>query len=376
MPNEMHRKAQEIAAEAATALEIGTVGKGLQLYAQAADLEEQAFKGVSEEKARTRSILAVSFIALLYKAQLFERAELGIFRLLGLESLQPWAVAQLRELLQVVSDERVLADTLHTRYSGESITVALRGGEIGTGTGPLDLILDKAAGLQSLLYRFAEWKGEYPLRRSGSPPKNLTELIQARVTEPSLGSYKLEIRLTEPIQQDMFKPSPFKPTELSDAIFDFYGRLTGGDPTQIDTVVPQVEYRKALLLLTRNVSPRGRRVREIALYRTRKNEIQSVYLTDAITERIKQVLPKPPRDEGRQELQLCGTLRALHLDKNWLELTLPNGVHETCFTLPDMLDDVVGPLVNKRVIVRGPKTHRGRGEHLLVQEIELAEEEE
>ncbi len=373
MLNEMHSQAEELAA---TALEMGASDKALQLYARAADLEEQAFRSVPKEKVRTRSILAVSFVALLYKAQLLERAELAIFRLLGSESLQTWAVAQLRELLQVVSDERVLADALYKRYSGESITVALRGGEIGAGTGPLDLMLDKVAGFRSLLYRFAEWIGNYPLRRSGNPPKDLIDLVQARVSEPTIGSYQLEIRLTEPLQQDMFKPRPFNPTELSDAIFGFYDRLTAGDPTQIETFVPQTEYRKALLLLTRNISPRGRRVREIALYRTRKEKIQSVYFTDALTERVKQVLPKPPRDEERQELQLRGSLRALHLDENWLELTLPNGVHEKCFTLPDMLDDVVGPLVNRQVIVRGPKARRGRGEHLLVQQIELAEEEE
>ena len=74
-------------------------------------------------------------------------------------------------------------------------------------------------------------------------------------------------------------------------------------------------------------------------------------------------------------LSEAAELRALHLDQKWLELILPKGEHEKCFTLPDMLDDVAGPMVNREVVVRGPKRRRGRGERLLVHEIRLPDED-
>ena len=67
-------------------------------------------------------------------------------------------------------------------------------------------------------------------------------------------------------------------------------------------------------------------------------------------------------------------LRALHLDRNWLELHLPDGKHEKCDTVPDMLDDVVGPMVNREVIVRGPMRIRYGVKRLLVEEIDMTEE--
>jgi hypothetical protein len=375
MLNEKHKESVELASAGANALAEGKSKEAFHFYARAAQLEEEALKAIPSDKTRTRSILSVSLAALLYKSQQFEKAEITIFRMLGTETLQEWANRQLRELLQVVSDERVLATELQSRYSEESITVSLRGGEIGTGTGPLDLILEKASGFRSLLYRFAELIGNYPIRRSGNPPKELVDLIQARATEPMPGSYQLKIRLTEPIQPGLFQPSPVQPRDLSNVMFQFFDHLMVGDPQGLEELVPQPDYRKALLQLTRNVIPRGKRIKEIGLHRTHDQKPESVYLTEALSPRISEVIPKTPKGAEDEELERCGVLRALHLDKNWLELTLPNGLHEKCYTLPDMLDDVVGPMVNRKVVVRGPKYRRGRGEGLLVQEIELVDED-
>jgi hypothetical protein len=63
------------------------------------------------------------------------------------------------------------------------------------------------------------------------------------------------------------------------------------------------------------------------------------------------------------------------LDRHWLEITRRNGKSEKCDTVPDMLDDVVGPLVNREVIVSGPMRSRRGQERLLAEEVELAEEE-
>src|SRR5688572_12991850 len=190
MPNDQHREAERLSVQASKARDEGRTGEALDLYTSAAALEDAALWEVPVDKIRTRSVLSLSVASLLYKANKLDEAEIRIFRFLSSEPpIEKWADKQLRLLLQVVSDERTIADSLGRKYSGESITVALRGGEIGIGTGPLDLVLEKAAGFRSLLYRFAEWTGKYPLRRQGNPPKAVMELIQARAMEPAVGSY-------------------------------------------------------------------------------------------------------------------------------------------------------------------------------------------
>jgi len=372
--SDKHREVEALSVYAAEATSQGRVKEAIEIYGKAAKLEEQALEEIPPDKTRTRSVLSVSVASLLYKAQMLDDAENAIFSSLASRNLEPWAETQLRELLSVVSDERLLAKTLHQRYSGESIVFALRGGEIGSGTGPLDLILEKASGFRSLLYRFAELIADYPLRTQGNPPKDVIDLIQARATEPALGSYRLEIRLTEPLQEELFGPSRLRPRILSDTLFQFLGGLTRGDYRKLEEVVPQLDYRRALLQLTRNVTPSGKRIKEIGIYRKQEMQTESVYLTEALPEKIKEVMPRQQKESGKKYGEIHGTLRALHLDKNWLELTLPNKEPVRCDTRHDMLDDVVGPMVNREVIVRGPTRLRRGVSCLLVEEIELAEE--
>jgi hypothetical protein len=375
MIGESHRQAEVLAAEAAAALASGRKLEAFELYSKAAALERAAFGETPEEKQRTRSILAVSFISLLYKARKYTEAELGIFALLASRQLLPWAELQLRELLEAVTDEKLIQERLNRQYTGESITVALRGGDIGAGTGPLDLILEKAGGFKNLFYRFAEYVGNYPLRFSGAPPKALIDFLQVRATQASAGSYRLEIRLTEPTQLSFLERSPISPPVVSDTLFEFLRAVNAGKVETVEALVPHPGYRKALLELTRSIAPTGKRLTEIGVYRGKGEEIETVYLTTALPERVRQFLPQKPRATGAEPEELQGVLRAVHLDENWLEVTLPRSVQEKCDTMPDMLDDMVGPMVNREVIVRGTRRTKAGGgpRRLMVEEIELAE---
>lgn len=374
MIGESHRQAEILAAEAAAAQREGRRNEALELYAKAASFEKAAFEQTLPEKQRTRSVLAVSLVSLFYKACLYREAELEIFSLLASQQMLPWAELQLRELLEVVTDESLIEKKLNRRYTGDSVTVSLRGGEIGAGTGPLDLILEKTSGFRNLLYRFAEYVGKYPLRLRGAPPKDLLDLLQVRAVQPGVGSYRIEIKLTEPAQLQLFEKPTISPLEVSSTLFSFLHTLNVGTREAVEELVPDPRYRKALLELVRNVAPTGRRLTEIGVYRQKGDETESVYLTAALPEKVRRVLPPKPKEPGAEYKELRGVLRALHLDENWLEITLPDDQHEKCDTLPDMLDDVVGPMVNRQVLVRGmQRTKQGGVRRLLVEEIELAE---
>ena len=369
--NNEHVTAQEISARAAALIAKGNTSEAKSLYAEAARYEAGALASVPSDKIRTRSVLSISVASLLYKGDLLDEAERAIFRYLAAGDLAPWAEAELRELLPVVTDERLLKANLGRRYSEESITVVFRGGEIGAGTGPLDIILDKAVGFRSLLYRMGEWVGQFPLRHHGPPPKELLELVQARATEPATGSYTLRIRLTEPAQPDLFEPMKVAPAEVSELLFNFLNCLSEGTPKDLADLVPQEDYRKALLQLTRNLLPGGKRLREIGIYREKQGLIQSVSLTDALPSKIREALPKEVSSTEEQG-SFHGILRALNLDKNWLIIATSEGKHIRCDTEPEMLDDVVGPMVNRDVVIFGRV--KGKGS-ILVSEIELADEE-
>lgn len=68
-----------------------------------------------------------------------------------------------------------------------------------------------------------------------------------------------------------------------------------------------------------------------------------------ISEVIRRDFTKP-REQGEREGSLTGKLRAVHLDQDWLEVTV-EGEHIRVYGVGETVDDVVGPLMNRDVVV-------------------------
>ena len=75
-------------------------------------------------------------------------------------------------------------------------------------------------------------------------------------------------------------------------------------------------------------------------------------------------------DEVSQEVvELRGSLRAVHLDEDWLEVIV-NGNAVRVKGLEDAVDDVIGPMVNRSVVVKARKTPPNKYKFL---DVELSE---
>jgi len=82
---------------------------------------------------------------------------------------------------------------------------------------------------------------------------------------------------------------------------------------------------------------------------------------------------KPPRQPtGADEIvTIEGVLRGVHLDQDWLEVATQDPAldHVRIEDAGDALDDVVGPMVNRSVVVTAVR----RGQKFLYRDIELEE---
>src|SRR4051794_23919733 len=108
MLNEEHQKAQQLATEAARLLKYGKGAKAEQKYRKAAKLELDAFLKIPADAYRTRGILSVSAVSMLYKANDFDRAERTIFEMLLRDDITGPHRIELRNLLDVIGDEKIL----------------------------------------------------------------------------------------------------------------------------------------------------------------------------------------------------------------------------------------------------------------------------
>lgn len=360
-----HVRAQELSAEAAALVRDGHRKKALEIFAEAAKLEEMALEIVPQDRVRTRGILAVSVASLLYKAKKLREAQRFLFAVLASEkSVLAAQEAQLRELLEVVWDE--LSLPVGSEYAPNQIDVALRGGSVGFGTAPLGLALAKADEIMKLVVRFGEFLGKKPLRTRGAASPDLLELVQARVTQPVAGSYRFSIKLVEPAQHEMFDDDNRAiATSITPLFFDVMRASTSTNPAEkakLKTLVPDDGYRQTMVKLVRNMVPADDSLREIELSSVHRSEGEepvrdSVLLSKEVKASLNAVLreeqPKPEGKESAETTTLTGVLRAVHLNDRWLVLVDEHGVEQRCETGENALDDLIGPMVNRRVEVRG-----------------------
>jgi hypothetical protein len=345
-----HKQSEDLASKAHEAMRQGRYAAAIELFRDAAIAEESALEALDPSKVRTLGITAVSAVALWYKGGELSEAERLAHRCFGFRELPNFATEQLRSLLQAIWNERAQRAAGISFVPGQVI-VSVRGGTIVKGGAPLDLIVDKVQAVQSLFYRTAELIQGKALRRKGPPAKELQERCKPWLFQSVPASYQFAVAIQKPAQGDMFPENEIPPEVLTRTFLSIL-KATGEDPEdKLRSLVPDDGYRNTFLKLTRNLTPTGKSYSEIEINSTVPQE-KVIFLPSsrkAITETLRKAIPK--NENGSEEVTLRGVLRAVHLDQDWLELSIAadkvsvHGVGES-------VDDLIGPMVNHDVIVR------------------------
>lgn len=327
-----------------------------------------AFEQIDHSKTRTLGIISVSAAALLYKAALFSDVERFAARALGIEALPEFARFQLRQILQDCWIEQDKLSASVEFVPGQA-QISIRGGQVIYGGAPLDLIVDKIKGIQSIFYRTIEYMRGDPLRMRGEPHRDITQYCKPWLFQAPPGSYQFSVAVQRPKQVHMFRPD----LDPVDVVSKFLGIIRAGatdDADRLDDLVPEMDYRAAFLKLSRNLTPSGKLfdVMEIRA----SGEDQSVLLNREtrvlLNKRIKEI-SDGDGVSGKSPEILSGVLRALHLDKNWIEISNESG-NTKIYETGDALEDVVGPMVNHDVRVTVVK----KGRKYMFMDIEADEE--
>ena len=348
---EHHERSERLASQAQVAAREGRRDEAQALYARAADAEENAVADLDPSKARTLGISAVSAVSLHYKANQLARAESVAVRWLGFETLPAFARDQLRLLLQSIWSEQV-RDDARARFAPGQVLVSVQGGEIVAGGAPLDLIADKVKTVQSIFYRTAEFIGGLEHRRRGAPSREIQDSCRPWLFQTAPGSYQFAVAIQEEYQPDMFGPGLPSPRDVADCFLRIL-RVGIEDPEEgLAEIVPPSDYRRTFLKLTRNLAPDGKSCDRLDI--RSPAESQAVSLDPDVRRNLGRIIRKAGQEQEaqaqRREESLHGVLRALHLDQDWIELTVGDE-HLRIISVGEEADDVLGPLVNKPVVV-------------------------
>ncbi|HEX04796.1 MAG TPA: hypothetical protein ENH10_06515 [Bacteroidetes bacterium] len=365
---ELHSESERLAIEAQLALRARNSEQAIELYKRAAEIEQQALEQLDLSKVRTRGITAVSAVALWFKAGEYTLAEQLGYSMLADLHIPDFAREELRNLVQAIWTESSKRKA-GVQFVPGQVMVSVKGGEVITGGAPLDLIVDKVQTIQSMFYRTIEFVNGVAHRRAGRPAKELQEACRPWLFQSAPGSYQFSVAIQKPQQADFFSQG-IDPERIAQHFLEIVSASSGDDTAELEKLVPDETYRSTFLKLTRNLAPTGKTFECIELHGS--GETRPVTLGVESRININQQLRKKPAvqataDEVHEELR--GILRAVHLDKDWLDVVV-DGVSMHVDGLEDTVDDVIGPMVNRSVIVRAVRISQKK---LKFVDIELAD---
>ena len=347
---EHHESSERLASQAEMAVRENRRDEALALYARAADAEERAIADLDRSKTRTFGVSAVSAAALHYKANQLKSAEQAAIRWLGFDRLPAFARDQLQILLQSIWSERV-RERAGARFARGQVLISVQGGEVVPGGAPLDLIADKVTTVRSIFHRTAEFLSGLAHRRRGAPSRDVQESCRPWLFQTAPGSYQFAVAIQQEYQQNFLKPELRSPREVADWFLRIL-RVGIDDPEEsLTELVPPPDYRSTFLKLTRNLAPDGKTCDRLEI-RSPADSAPLCLDTD-VRWNLGRVIRKARQENetpaARPE-RLRGVLRAVHLDKDWLELTV-GSEQLRVDAVDEEVDDVIGPLVNRPVIV-------------------------
>lgn len=356
-----HTDSENFAAQAEAAIKDGHKVLAEECYRSAAEEEVRALDCLTPDKVRTIAITSVSAASLWYKACDYLQCEQVTYRALSNPNLPSFAAKDLQSLLQTIWNTRSAAEAGLSFTDGE-VLVSVSGGVIMTGGAPLDLILRKVDEVGRLFYRTVEMLLEVPFRRRGMPTPEIQEQFKPWLFQAPAGSYQFAVRIEKPLQMDLWPNAEPSINEITSRFLDIIKATTADSEDELKELVPKDDYREAFLKLTRNLTPTGKLYSKVEIKSSGETEKRPIVLEPYARMVINNALKKPRIEElgGPEEKQLRGTLRGLQLDKDWIEVNLSEGECRTVKIVGtgDVIDDVVGPMVNHRVLVNvvtGPK---------------------
>jgi hypothetical protein len=360
---EFHAESEKFASAAELAAKRGDVSAAYDLYRQAADAEVRALVALDEKKVRTLGITAVSAVALSYKAHDFTLAERLAHKWLATDLLPDFSVEQLQTLLQMMWND-VVREKAGVKFTGGEVLISVKGGEIVTGGAPLELIVRKVEEVRNIFYRTAEMLLTVPHRKRGPASAEIQDTFRPWLFQAAPGSYQFAVCVQEPPQMELFPKAKIEAEKIAAKFIDIVKASIEDPEGALPEVVPDPEYRKTFLRMTRNLAPTGDDFGRLEVRPSISPTARPIVLLPTAREAIGQILRKqastaPLGAPQHDEVQLMGVLRGLQLDQDWIEVTV-EGQTVRITGAGDQVDDVLGPMVNRRVIVDAYRTKPGK----------------
>jgi hypothetical protein len=264
----------------------------------------------------------------------------------------PDVADELRDLLEQVQFDRHLDVRGITLEAGE-FQFSIAGKAVAHGMTLSTIFVERIVNIEKIIFRTVERTLGKEFREQGQPSHSLQEGYSLYMATPRPGSFSVTLRLGRQMQLPELDLSPQIVTDVIECF-----NLLNNDDEQLRERIPQEVYYRNFVQLAKNIAPDGEQVSLVGLTAGKgTDEIRARFTR---TKKEIQVPPPPPilnepDSKNGKFVEVQGRLLFADAEKDErvIRLRSKTGKSYQIIVPPGMMNDIVRPLWDDIVVVRG-----------------------
>ena len=356
---ELHNQAMDLVENAILERIRGNAESTSYLYAKALELELDAIADLEENghiEEPTWSVLHRGAGWMAFNSGQYRRAEKLASKALAGDP-HPEIVEELRDLWEQANFHLHL-EPLDIAMSEEEVQISLMGRAVSSGTVLLSELVSRVTNFQKLAYRIVQRRLQLPYQ--ARVPSDIRNGYPAFAAAPRPGSFIISLRLGHPTSQPSL-PGFLGAGEVISEIIDLMDLADRSQVEEIQRRIPDSSYQRNFFGLAKNLAPDGKRIRRVGFAAIRRGATKSISVTTPASQ-----FPVPDSEnvQNQGQVEVSGRLRyadgsAGSSSNNRIRL-IDNGIQHTVSVPPGLMDDIVRPLWNSFVTVKGTRRKNQR----------------
>ena len=353
---ELHNRAMDLVDRAVHEKARRNTVASLALFREALESELAAIDKLREQSGLGWSILLRSAATMALDCEDYRMAEKLASKALAGDP-HPEVVEEIRDVWERANFHRHL-EFNGVALSGTEVQLSLVGSAVAGGMTYLSELLTRADSFQKLVYRIAQRRlyKEYTSR----VPNDVRNGYSAFAAAPTAGSFAIAIKLAHPREQSSF-PGMLGTEEVISEFLDLLELADGSHEDEILERIPDPHYRQNFVGLGKRLAPDGKRIRQVGFTLVNGVKTRSLSIT---TPASRFLSPRMETIESSGSVvEASGVLRfadASGQRANRIRLDSDDGSSHDVLVPPGLMDDIVRPLWNSHVTVRGSLLRRQR----------------